>query len=124
MSRHTLIPHRTPIVEDLRDGYTLYRLVNYDVWGNPRDGYEVNDAHYTGDTLALRDDLPNGNGPSDAEVIRALKRCGYLKPGIRARSLKIEGEPGFSLYVGTADTYRREPGRPLCELRAVRPDAT
>ena len=113
-----MLNYRTIVNEDPREGYRLYKLVNYDVWGNARDGYEVNDAHYTGDVLALRDDMPDGFGASDAEVIRALKRCDYLKRGVRTKSLKIEGEPGYTLYVTVTTT--REPGRPLCELRAVR----
>lgn len=85
-----------------------YRVVSYDVWGNAKDGYEVNDTYPTG----LSVELPAN--PSDREIMQALKEVGYIKKSTRLAQLMIDGEPRFSFYVDEA-----KDGRPLCELRRV-----
>lgn len=85
--------------------YTVHSL---DVWGNARDGFDVNDVYPSHATIELPDEIV-----PDAQIIKALKDIGDIRPRIRASSIEIEGEQGYSLYV----SYRN---RPEYELRAVR----
>ena len=85
-----------------------YEIISYDVWGNKKDGFEVNDAHHTGLEIEIAD------GATDKEIVQALKRAGFLKRGLRYSSIEIDGEEGFSLYV----TYEPD-WYPLCELRPI-----
>lgn len=86
----------------------LYQLINLDVWGNARDGFEVNAAYSTNTYVELPLEA------TDAEIIKILKDEGLIKKGIRASSVKIEGEPEYSLYFYHAKTMR-----PEFELRRV-----
>lgn len=83
-----------------------YRLWTYDIWGNAKDGYEVNDRYRQG-IVALPKDA------TDDEVIACLQDNGDVKKGIRREFLEIEGESGHTIYI----TYK---GRPEMELERVR----
>lgn len=80
------------------------KYVSYDVWGNEKDGYEVNDAHYTGETFELSDTLTNKG------IVTSLKRQGCIKKTAKNHCIKIDGEFEHSLYF----EYK---GRPEFELR-------
>lgn len=83
-----------------------YKVHSLDVWGNVRDGFNVNDVYPSHAEI----DLPAE--PTDAQVIRALVDAGSLKS---ARfQFDVEGEIGHYMWVGHAPT-----GRPLLELRPV-----
>ena len=86
-----------------------YEIIDYDVWGNEKDGFEVNQAFYTGHYV----DIPEN--ASDAEVVRILKDEGVLKKTVRTSSVGIEGEEGYTLYFTHLPT-----ARPEFELRAKR----
>lgn len=87
----------------------LYRVYTYDVWGNEKDGWDVNDVYQTSDYV----DIPDS--PTDAQIITALKKEGLIKPRIHTKSIGIDGEPGYSLYITDARN-----GKPEYELRAVK----
>jgi len=70
-----------------------YKVISLDVWGNQREGFEVNAAYYTG----LEVDLPEY--ATDEEIIQQLKSVGYLKKGLHTKSFQIDGEPDFTMYV-------------------------
>ena len=84
-------------------------LATYDVWGNAKDGYEVNAAYTAG---TFEDDKLNLD--SDRSIMEFLKRIGYLNKYAKLKSLEIEGEPEFSIYIGAA-----KDGYPLWEIRQV-----
>ena len=84
-----------------------YRLINYDVWGNQNDGFEINNQFYTNDYV----EIPKG--ASDAEIISILKDEGIIKKGARKESIEIEGDEGYTLRF-----THRPTGRPEFELRA------
>jgi hypothetical protein len=73
-----------------------YQIISYDVWGNARDGFEVNAAYYTGKTIDIEPDA------SDYAINRKL--------GIRG--VTWDGEPEYTLY----GTVKRN-GMPAMELR-------
>jgi hypothetical protein len=81
-----------------------YRLYTYDVWGNEKDGYEVNDCFKTSEVYEIDNDL------SDKDLIKSLKTQGLIKKGIHAKSITIDGEPDYTFYF----EYK---GRPEFELR-------
>jgi len=88
---------------------TRYQVINYDVIGNKRDGFEVNGAYYSNEYVEIPE------GASRAEIIRILKDEGILKKAARKESIEIDGEEGYSLY------FKHKPtGRPEFELRPVR----
>jgi len=76
-----------------------YEVITYDVWGNARDGFEVNQAFTTGRYIEVCENT------SDMAINRRL--------GIRG--VEWDGEPEDALY----GTVKRN-GMPALELRAVR----
>lgn len=82
-----------------------FDLHTYDVWGNERDGFEVNDRYMRRDVIEVPDDA------TDADFILALKRAGWLKRNVRVSSIGIEGESDYTLYFTHTPT-----GYPLFEL--------
>lgn len=82
---------------------STYRLISYDVWGNEKDGYEVNQAFYTDERYTLESDWTN------EQVIKALRKQGCLKKYIRTRCIEIDGDDKTMYF-----NYK---GRPEFELR-------
>lgn len=57
----------------IQEKYSRYRLIDYfDVWGNEKDGYEVNNQ------CILFDDLHMSQDITDQEILDYLKSIGYL----------------------------------------------
>jgi hypothetical protein len=75
-----------------------YRLYTYDVWGNARDGFEVNDVYATSTHIELMEES------TDYQINRLLG----------GRGIKWEGEYGYTLY-----GKNKRNGRPIAELRAL-----
>lgn len=65
--------------------YRIYRIFSLDVWGNAREGFEVNDWRERG-TITLPIDA------SDTQIIRALKNHGDIGKRIQTRSFHIDGD--------------------------------
>lgn len=85
------------------DTWTVWSL---DVWGNERDGYQVNDRSRAG-TVRIRRDAP------DAEIVRSLVRGGFLRKGVTSRNVDIRGQE--ILEVEDAGT-----GEPVLQLTLER----
>lgn len=105
----------------------IYDIITLDVWGNSRDGFTVNNAFrmcYNLEVTAV-EHVYNENTPqefiqfsvSNAHIIRALKRSGYIKRNIRHSSIEIEGEQDYTLYVNDARN-----GRPELQLECKTPE--
>lgn len=91
-----------------RRPFTVYTVHGLDVWGNAREGFEVNDVYPSQGTVTIYDDA------TTMEIVQSLKREGFIDPKIRFASVDVDGEPGYSLYIGEART-----GKPVYELRSV-----
>lgn len=79
-------------------------LINYfDVWGNPKDGFEVNNLCREGEV-----ELPENF--TDHDVLKALKAKGFLKPHVRLNMLLIEDLWPF------VEISQRNNGCPICRL--------
>lgn len=89
-----------------------YQWIEYDVWGNKRDGYEVNQSFTTSVEVSLPD------GASDRQILQALKHAGILKRGIHLKSVDIrdDGSTWGDAY-HTIPVYGARDGYPLGELR-------
>lgn len=90
-----------------------YEIISYDVWGNAKDGWEVNDAHRTGDFIDLPDDA------SDKQIRQALYRQAGFSRGILSMKIEQDGSGDSESSYYLEDNSRRAAGRPFCELRPV-----
>ena len=85
---------------------TTWETRSYDVWGNARDGYEVNNSFRTGEvTIRCKVEVNNAGTaqeflsayPSDSQIRKAL--------GLRRFKLETDGDD-LSIYVNRAkDSY-------------------
>lgn len=80
-----------------------FELIDYDVWGNKKDGYEVNSAFHTRQYYTIDDTW------DDRRLIKELKKQGCIKKGVHVNSIGINGDE-FTIYF----EYK---GRPDFELR-------
>lgn len=80
---------------------SCYRMYVYDVWGNARDGYEVNELFRTETVIDLETDVND-------ELIRKLKKEGLIKKRACKSDIEFEGDDEV-LYV----IYK---GKPAFEL--------
>ena len=96
-----------------------YELWFYDVWGNKKDGFTVNDRYCVSRDFIIPT-MPKiyNRGkpgqftdfvPSDKEILRYLVIAGELKPSALWADIGIDGD-GENIYL-TEDN-----GYPLCEL--------
>ena len=88
--------------------FTVYDVHGLDVWGNAREGFDVNDVYPSRGKVTIYDDA------TDKEVVQSLKREGFIDSNIRFSSVTVDGEAGDYLYIGEART-----SRPVYELRPV-----
>lgn len=119
-----------------------FKVITYDVWGNPKDGWEVNNAFNTGDVIEVTipeetkfsglltkeqtEAMSKAYERLEKNLFRKLREAGWLKSGIRRKSVGIEGEYGYTLYF----TDERKPSfnrmyghsRPEFELQRIRED--
>ena len=100
------------LVKKLR-GKVKHKVVTYDVhgldvWGNAREGFEVNDVYPSRGQVEIPEDA------SHEEIVRALKAEGFIDRNIHMSSVEIDGEPGYTLYIGEART-----NKPVYELRVA-----
>ncbi len=82
---------------------TTWSVWSYDVWGNKRDGYEVNNR-------SRIDRIEGPDDPSDKQALRMAKDGGLPNPGVRLKSLVLDGDKGYITF-----TARRN-GFPIGEL--------
>jgi hypothetical protein len=97
-SMRSKVPHQTVLLD-------VHPL---DVWGNRRDGFEVNDVWPSRGQIEI---------PVDAthqEIMTALKRGGFVDRNIHLKSIEIDGEPEFGLSIGEART-----SKPVYQLRVA-----
>jgi len=81
-----------------------YKLYTYDLWGNKKDGYEINDLYPSNISLDI--------GPDDSDEIIIKK--------VRKEMIKKPHTKSFTIYGDYADRiYVELRGVPLYELRPV-----
>jgi hypothetical protein len=101
----------------MKSAMVEFEVITYDVWGNSKDGYEVNDCFKQG-TVEIPEKVFEFKGPADlgkmdSRLMKALRKADVFDR-IQTRSVDIEGEPSYTLYF-----TRRKDRYPLCELRRM-----
>lgn len=66
----------------------MWDVVAYDVRGNARDGYEVNDKHRVG-KVHLPESVLSG---TDAAVVSFLKKAGIIGPAAKNSRFTLDGD--------------------------------
>ena len=90
---------------------TTGELHTYDVWGNAKDGYEVNDTRRAGETT-IRCKVEVNNAGTSQEFLSAFPSDSQLRRALNLRRFKIETEgDDLSIYV-----TRAKDGYPCGEL--------
>jgi hypothetical protein len=82
-----------------------FRWYSYDVWGNEKDGYEVNNVFRTNDVVFIPNVVK-----TDKALITYLMNIEFLSPKLNRKLMEIDGDE-YVIYF----TYK---GRPDGELRA------
>lgn len=76
------------------------RFWSYDVWGNARDGFEVNDRRDEGRaTITLR------TWENDKALFKIFKRMLGLKAGLHLSSFDIDGDDTVVYYNLAKNSY-------------------
>ena len=88
-----------------------YRVYDYDVWGNEKSGYEVNNVFKTSTVLEIPYNFSNKG------IIKKLKEAGFIIQAAKNSKFRIDGEPDATLYITWEPTEY-----PMCELRRVMND--
>ena len=86
-----------------------FEIINYDVWGNSQDGFEVNSAYSTGIFINIE------VFDTDKTILKKLKEVGFLKKTAKYNCFEIEGESEYSLYINHVTI--KDGVYPFCELR-------
>ncbi len=84
-----------------------WQVADLDVWGNAKEGYEVNDVYRLDVYIELPDDVKK------ADVVKALKQVGYLRKHVQNRQLTMDDSEDFIFLEQTKD------GCPVCYLYRV-----
>ena len=84
--------------------YGKFKVYSLDVWGNKKDGFEVNDRSQSGKILTKLD---------DKSIIKALKKENFLNKKCHFKSFSIDGDDTF-ISIDAAKT-----GEPLYELERI-----
>ena len=79
----------------MSEKYYWYDFIVYDVWGNKRDGFQVNQAYFQERDVVLHENIVKG---TDKTLIKALKKLNLIPKGIHYSSINIEGEAEYTLY--------------------------
>jgi hypothetical protein len=85
-----------------------YEIVSLDVWGNEKDGFEINCGFYTGAVITID---PYDN----KDIIRKVRQAGYVNKALPYQNFEIEGDPEFelTLYYSSRRLGQRYP---VCSL--------
>lgn len=102
-------PQNFEIIESYYKSYEreIYRVVDYfDVWGNPKDGFEVNN-------LATVGEIEVKDYTDTKEIIQALKELGFLAKHVRTNMFEVLNDYEFIEFF-------RKNGKPVFRLELVR----
>lgn len=85
-----------------------YRVIDYfDVWGNEKDGFEVNNLAEVG-TIQLIDYTDR------REMLKRLKEIDYFKKTVRHNQLEVWNDYDM------IEIYQKKDMRPVCRLERIR----
>ena len=76
---------------------TTWELRTYDVWGNAKDGYEVNDTYRAG-KVTLRCKVEVNNAGTPQEFLSAFPSDSHIRKALSLRRFKLETD-GDDLHI-------------------------
>jgi hypothetical protein len=85
-----------------------YDLIEYEVWGNKRDGFEINDCFRVMKGIEIDDN------DTDKDIVKKLKEVGYLKNTVRMNQMVIERNSESMI-----EFYERKDYKPSFNLERV-----
>lgn len=85
---------------------TQFEVITLDVWGNEEEGFEVNDAHSTGEFIEI------GDNDMSADVVEKLLRADWLSEKGASIATVEWHDDGF------IEIARSDNGKPLFHLIA------
>jgi len=89
--------------------YGKFTAYDYELLGNEKDGYEVNDVYYRESGVVISKDVWE-DPKTRKTLVHLMKKVFLLKRNLRIDSFEFDGEFGYTIYV----SYR---GIPVGELR-------
>jgi len=89
----------------------------FDVWGNKKDGFEVNNLFRLGEGIELDTGTEVSNKELTLEMQDELKRIGYWKKSVNRRQWAIDWNCSDGDYF---ELYSPNGWRPLCRLELAR----
>ncbi len=84
-----------------------WRWYEYDVWGNKKNGFEVNGVYRTAEVFDLSEESLN----SDKKIIDYLRKEKFIKKGVLSKQVELGGGP----YEDLITLYYK--GKPVGEFR-------
>ena len=93
---------------------TTWELRTYDVWGNAKDGYVVNDTHRVGE-VTIRCAVERNNADMPQEFLSAYPSDSQIRRALDLRRFKLELDgDDLTIYVN-----RAKDGYPLGEMHCT-----
>ena len=89
--------------------YGMFTACSYDVWGNEKDGYEVNNVFPFERDVVIQKEVYE-NLDNEKELIRFIKRLFGLKKNLRFDNFEFDGDFDCIIFIN----YN---GYPIGELR-------
>lgn len=84
---------QTTLFPGPRQEVECWRMYTYDVWGNARDGFEVNNVFRTGHVIEIPvREGRGGVGASDRDILNILKEAGLVRQDVRPSQVRIDGD--------------------------------
>ena len=92
-----------------------YRLYTYDLWGNEKDGYDVNNVYASEITIDID---PNAHDETIIKKIKASMPVQQRKRRYRSKDFIVEGGDTPECFI-----WITHKGVPFCELRPEEEEA-
>lgn len=83
-----------------------YRLLDYEVWGNARDGWDINGCQDTGKCIIIE------TTHTKKDILKSLKDQGYLSDACSLRNIVLDN----STYENAIEIYEKKGMKPLGRL--------
>jgi hypothetical protein len=94
---------------------TVWETASYDVWGNARDGYEVNDVYRNHEELHLRIAVTVNNAGTPQEFLSAYPSDTQIRYALGLRRFRLDTDSDdIVIYVN-----RDRDGYPCGEIRCT-----
>lgn len=77
-----------------------YLYIENEVWGNSKEGYEVNNSCLTNICLQFKNE-----NFSDKLLLTKLKKASIIRKGIHQKSINFEGDENTIYIEGSKDLY-------------------